>query len=220
LAFSEKERRRFQDPLLAVKFAADHFPFRAGTRKLLALFACEECGGVTVDYFDLQAELLQMAVGLQLITSEKIELSAPGAPEMIAVDASTLYAADSSEKPDLRSQLVEPHDSCTVLVQETNGTVFSYSEKNLAAITKLLTQKLVKAVGGPKCQICECQEHEHAPRTTCFPCEIPRPASLTRDSTGFFNNPFVRLQKWQKKAQDTLNQGLAQTTRFKRHVEF
>lgn len=250
LVYSDRERRAFQDPLVGVKFAADHFPFRAGTRKLLALFSCEECGGTAVsvsgfrrnvvyivlfqvDYFELQSELLQMAVSLQLVTSEKIELSSPTTLDAIAVDASTIYAADLTEKPDLRPQLVEPHDSCTVLAQETNGTVISYSDKvsvvcvaflkamlfccpsfqNLPAITQLLTQKLVKSVGGAKCQICECQEHEHAPRTVCFPCEIPRPASLTRDSTGFFNNPFVRLQKWQKKAQDTLNRGLAPAMR-------
>lgn len=82
-----------------------------------------------VDYFELQSELLQMAVSLQLVTSEKVELSTPGAPEIIALDASTMYAADSSSKPDLRPQLVEPHDSCTVLAQETNGTIFSYSDK-------------------------------------------------------------------------------------------
>jgi len=62
LVYSERERRRFQDPLVGVKFAAEHFPFRAGTRKLLALFSCEECGGTSVDYFELQSELLQMAV--------------------------------------------------------------------------------------------------------------------------------------------------------------
>lgn len=40
-----------------------------------------------------------------------------------------MITGDRREDPEIRKQLVEPHDSCTVLSQETNGTVFSYSEK-------------------------------------------------------------------------------------------
>lgn len=44
----------------------------------------------------------------------------------MGLDAETLYKAGGAEAAEERSELVTPHDSCTILAQETAGSVFNY----------------------------------------------------------------------------------------------
>jgi len=140
---------------------------------------------------------------MHMITTQKVELSESKA-DVIGFDGRIMITGDKREDPEIRKQLVEPHDSCTVLSQETNGTVFSYSEKNSNTILDLFAAKVAKTAQPSRCAVCECRSENLHAHTVCLPCEIPTPASLAKDNTGFFNNPFKKLQKWQSKAQDVV----------------
>ena len=49
------------------------------------------------------------------------------------MDASKLYSGNGAEASEDRAQIVSPHDSCTILAQESDGSVFS-SPKGLANV--------------------------------------------------------------------------------------
>jgi hypothetical protein len=203
LAYPETDPKPLQNPMTAVEFVSEKYPFRGGARKLLGLLACNNCEGFQVDYYSLQSTLLGEDITMHMITTQKVELS-EGKSDVIGFDGRIMITGDRREDPEIRKQLVEPHDSCTVLSQETNGTVFSYSEKNSNTILELFAAKVVKTAQPSRCAVCECRSDNLHAHTVCLPCEIPTPASLAKDNTGFFNNPFKKLQKWQNKAQDVV----------------
>jgi len=204
LEYAEMDPKVLQNPMKAVEYVSEKFPFRGGSRKLLGLLACNNCEGFEVDYYSLQSKLLGQDISMSLMTTQKIELSSGVRNDIIGFNGASMITTDKREDSNLRKELVEPHDSCTVLAQETNGTVFSYSERSSSAIIDLMAEKLNKVAQPSRCTVCECQSENFHAKTSCFPCEIPRPASLTQDNSGFFNNPYKKLQKWQSKAQDVL----------------
>jgi hypothetical protein len=201
LEIADIDPKPLKNPMEAIEFASEKFPFRGGSRKLLAMLNCNNCEGFEIDYYILQGKLFGEDIGLSMIQPLKVEMT-ESKVDVIGFDGSVMITADKREDAELRKQLVEPHDSCTVLAQETHGTVFAYSDKNANAIVELFAARLAKIAVPPRCAICECRSDDLHSHTVCLPCEIPAPASLTKDKSGFFNNPAAKLNKWQNKAKE------------------
>jgi hypothetical protein len=196
----EQAAQSLANPLNVIGDIVERYPFRPAARKLLVLFACSNCATlVELDYYDLQTKLLGQSFSLHIVTTQQIQLSDDSKEKFIGFDASSFIKADLKENLEARQNLVEPHDSCTVLAQETNGTVFSIADNNnLTPVTAALAKALTQTAAGNTCSACECQAHDNYPRTSCQRCEIPRPAVLTADKSGFFNNPFQKIAKLQQ----------------------
>ena len=97
-------------------------------------------------------------------------------------------------------------DSCTALAQETAGTVFTLEHPQIDQVLNVLSKKIGEKVQPSRCQICECQlacSWLNTPRTFCYPCEVPRPVSLGKGGSSFFNIPYIPLKapkKWTAEA--------------------
>jgi hypothetical protein len=88
---------------------------------------------VQIDYYDVQQELLQRNVHLHVFTTQSIEVVDAHTHELIGFSATTMYTTSGGEQPQLRQALSSPHDSCTVLAQEVNGTVWTMQDKEVAS---------------------------------------------------------------------------------------
>jgi len=131
-----------------------------------------------------------------MLTNTEIELRESDSDTLIGLDAHTLFDEQGEEKRSLRSSLVEPHDSCTILAQETSGTVFQATEAKITNVFNVMPTMIGNKVTGTSCQVCECQLPSYVantPQTVCYPCEIPRPVSLT-NGVSFFNIPYLKLK--------------------------
>jgi len=193
------------DPITAIHFAATSYPFRPSVAKVVVLLTCTECG-YEIDYYDVQQEMLQRNVHLHVFTTQSIEVADDHSHELIGFSASTMYTTSGGEQPQLRQSLSSPHDSCTVLAQEVNGTVWTMQDKE-ASIFSLPSNTIGQAIDAQQeavreCQLCECDSFEMAPRTQCVPCQVAQPMSLTGNS--FFNVPYIKLRQTLKKAQQSL----------------
>lgn len=207
------------DPMKTLLFVADRFAWRPAAEKVAILLTCQECQSGNVGYYDLQNVLLNAGIRLHMITDKAVELGenqseeseesdesqeSEGSNSWIGLDAEKLFG-QSETSGDLRRDLVEPHDSCTILAQETRGTVFS---SHRAADHQILVTKMSKQIGSKlqrsSCQLCECQIERLTPVTVCYPCEIPRPVSMHSSNDKFFNIPYLKLKKTYSDAKDTL----------------
>jgi hypothetical protein len=203
LDFSEPEETP-TDPFEAVTFAAMHYPFRPAVMKVIVLWTCNECGN-QFDYYDVQTELLQRGIQLHVMTSERITVDDYVDSELFGFDASQMYTS-SGVNHDLREYLMNPHDSCTVLAQETYGTVWSVADAGSSVLNvpaETIAHKLSSRHSDVSCMECECDSHCLAPRTQCYPCDVPSPVSLSGPS--FFNVPYIQLQKTLSKAKKTFS---------------
>jgi hypothetical protein len=188
-----------QDPLSAVDFATKQYPFRPATMKTVVLLTDTECGKIA-DYYDTQQELLQRGVQLHVMTTQAITVDAPYTSELMGFDATRMFTT-SGDKTDLRQSLKSPHDACIVLAQETNGTVWTINDRHAAIVTtpaEKIAHRIQQVHRSTGCIECECDSMQSAPRTVCYPCDVPMPVSLSGRS--FYNIPYVRL------AQNTLGQ--------------
>jgi hypothetical protein len=192
-----------QDPLEAVRYTAVNFPFRTATMKTMVLWTCAiQCG--SQDYYGVQMELLQRGIQLHVLTTEQIQVSADQGAEMMGFDASRVFTT-SGAQTQLRQSLTWPHDSCTVLAQETHGTVWTVHDRESAVYTTPGVEMADRVKGQyarTDCIECECQSLQRAPRTECYPCSVLQPVSLSGSS--FFNLPYVRLQQTWRKAQNAV----------------
>jgi hypothetical protein len=193
------------DPISAIHYAATSYPFRPTVAKVVVLMTCTECG-YEIDYYDVQQELLQRNVHLHVFTTQPIEVVDAHSHELIGFSATTMYTTSGGEQAQLRQSLSSPHDSCTVLAQEVNGTVWTMQDKE-AAVFSLPSHTIGRAIdvqqeAASECQLCECDSFEMAPRTQCVPCAVAQPMSLTGNS--FFNVPYIKLRQTLKKAQQSL----------------
>jgi hypothetical protein len=206
LEFAEEDTNaQSVDPISAVHFAATSYPFRPSVAKVVVLLTCTECG-YEVDYYDVQQELLQRNVHLHVFTTSPIEVVDDHSHELIGFSATTMYTTSGGEQPQLRQALSSPHDSCTVLAQEVNGTVWTMQDKE-SSVFSLPSSTIGQAISAQQdavseCQLCECDSFEMAPRTQCVPCAVSQPMSLTGSS--FFNVPYIKLRQTLKKAQQSL----------------
>jgi hypothetical protein len=184
------------DAMEAMHFVAKNFPFRAAVDKIVVLFTCSDCKRGNVGYYELQNELLNNGITFHMLTTADIEMSPKSRPKVRGFDARAMYTDRAVAKTQMRSELVAPHDSCTILAQETDGTVFTSSKgaHGVRALKSLVASK-VKPAG---CQVCECRVGSCgcsiSPKTVCYPCEIPRPVSLTGGGKSFFNIPYLKLK--------------------------
>jgi hypothetical protein len=183
------EKKR--DPMEALNKLAKYFPFRSASEKIAVLVAnSEDCKGGKVGYYDLQSELLNAGITFHLVTSKELELEEEDGSSVIGFDAANMFPSGS------RSAVRQPHDHCTALAQETNGAVFPFSSRKASQIVNTLSKKVGEKMTGPKCQVCECQlscRYSNTPRTFCYPCDIPRPVSLTSRGSSVFNTWYKSL---------------------------
>lgn len=137
------------------------------------------------------------------MTVQPIEVNTPHSSDILGFDASRMFTTDG-ENAELRAQLAWPHDACTVLAQETAGTVWTTSDREASMLTlpaETMSARLAEQVTGRTCLSCECDSFELAARTVCYPCEVPTPVSLSGNS--FFNVPYIQLRNTIRKAQKT-----------------
>jgi len=179
----------------ALKFVADHYPFRPASRKVVVLVSCGECPSGHVGFYELQTALLNNGINLHILADAPIQLQEGSADNLIGVDAASLYEKGGKVSAADRASLVSPHDSCTILAQETAGSVFDANSKE--AVASLASVIESKSSFASECQVCECTVTCAAagtPLTKCFPCQVPEPVSLSGRS-GFFNIPYLDLKK-------------------------
>jgi hypothetical protein len=197
---SDSER----DPLEAVSYAATDYGFRPRAMKTIVLWTCKQCGA-QYDYYDTQSELLQRGIQLHVMTTERIEIDQPHNAELMGFDASKMFTTNG-EKTDLRQSLVAPHDACTVLAQETAGTVWTVADQQ-SSVFSVPSETMGKCLktkhNARSCLTCECDSFELAPRQVCYPCDVPTPVSLS-SGPSFFNVPYIKLRNTFRKAQKTL----------------
>lgn len=192
LAFDPKsmEMPRKVDPMSALKFVTEVYPFRAGAQKTVVLFACSECTGEEVDYFDIQNKFLEDGIMLHVFTGNKVEVS--GDQVAIGFNAVKIFLEDSSVSEELRSELAGPNDHCTVAAQQTHGTVWAVIA-NEGVLNKAAPHMVAEAEHY-SCQVCMCTAMNLGARTVCQPCDMITPASLKFDRT-ITLNPFAKLRK-------------------------
>jgi len=193
-----------QDPLAAINFAAFNYPFRPATMKTIVLWTCADCGQ-QANYYDTQTEMMQRGIQLHVLSTERIQINAEHEAELMGFDAVRMFTTNG-DKTDLRQSLSSPHDACTVLAQETNGTVWTVADQDTALFTvpsETIAQRIQSQHLGTGCIECECDSHELAPRTVCYPCDVPTPVSLSGNT--FFNMPYVQLRNTFRKAQDKMS---------------
>jgi hypothetical protein len=192
-----------QDPLNAVQFAATEFPFRTAAMKTIVLWTCADCGS-QANYYDVQSELLQRGIQMHVMTTERVIVDGETDAELLGFDAMQMFTT-AGVQGELRQSLISPHDSCTVLAQETNGTVWSVADQASSVFTmpsEQISSKITQQHENTPCMECECDSVQYAPRTVCYPCEVPTPVSLTGSS--FFNVPYVQLRNTIRTAKKTI----------------
>jgi len=192
------------DPLAAIDFTSVQYPFRPTAAKTIVLLTCSQCGN-QVDYYDVQQRLLEHNMQLHVYTTEEIIADAHNV-EPIGFSARQLFTTNEGPSSTLREQLQSPHDSCTVLAQEMNGTVWTVSAEGSAEFA-LPAQHIANAIKEQAklndCMICQCDAFQLAPRTNCQPCAVLEPASM--NSASFFNNPLIALRTMGKKVSESMN---------------
>jgi len=211
LVFSADGQQRA--PMEAVQFTATNYPFRTGVKKIAIMLKCSQCQDGDVDFYDVQTKVLERGMTLHIIQTEKIEFNDMPSVEVIGIDARSIYTMDDVEetpnKPEKRREVIRPHDACSVLAQESNGTVFStmkfMDQASKEKCSKVFAERVSQHSKAPDCQICDCQTFDQAPRTVCYPCSVPRPVSLlTSDS--FFNIHYIKpLRKLKETAKKLTN---------------
>jgi len=192
-----------QDPLIAVEFAVKKFPFRTATMKNIILWTCIDCGS-QANYYDIQTELLQRGIQLHVLTTQRVVVDGDFEGEILGFDAAHMFTT-AGENAALRASLSSPHDSCTVLAQESNGTVWSMADEESAIFampSEQMGDRIQQQHANAQCIECECDSMKLAPRTVCYPCNVPKPVSLTGSS--FFNVPYIQLKNTLRKAQKTI----------------
>lgn len=199
-----KDSTPVRDPLAAIQFVAANFPFRPAVAKTVILLTCNKCGDET-DYYDVQQALLERDIELHVFTTESIDTDVQEHEfDILGFNAKEMFTT-AGVKSDLRASLASPHDSCTVLAQETDGSVWSLAEGQ-TSITSMPVEhiggKLQTRIDSNECVTCECDNLQLAPRTVCFPCNVPTPVSLSGQS--FFNMPYIKLTNTFRKATKTL----------------
>lgn len=189
-------------PMSAIYFTAAHYPFRTGAKKVAVMLKCSSCDDSTEDFYDVQNKVLERGMTLHVLQEEEIEVTG-GTEEYIGIDARSVYTiadiTNVENRPEIRKKVVRPHDACSVLAQESNGTVFHLTPFT-RAFTQVFAQRVSETTQPHSCQVCECQNAGNQPKTVCYPCGVPRPLSLlTSDS--FFNIHYIKpLRELQQKA--------------------
>jgi hypothetical protein len=194
-----------QDPLAAVDFTTMKYPFRPAALKTIILWTGIQCG-TQANYYDTQQELLQRGVQLHVMTARRIVIDQPHDGELMGFDATRMFTT-SGNKPEWREALTAPHDACTVLAQETNGTVWTVADRQAAIVTtpaEKIAERIQQLHSRTPCVECECDSMQLAPRTVCYPCDVPMPVSMSDRS--FYNIPYINLQSTLRKAQKKFRQ--------------
>jgi len=202
-------------PLEGVMFASTDYPFRSGVKKIIVLAKCSACDGFSIDYYDIQNKLLGAGITLHIVGEEQIELRDDRDHDHIGMDARSVYTLNDVDeeppsRPDERRAVVQPHDTCSILAQESNGLVF-YGGALIEAETSqqfstVLAQRISEHSVKPTCSVCECQSHHDVASTVCYPCTVPQPVSLLASNT-FFNihyiKPFRKLKQAAQRLAET-----------------
>jgi len=198
----------WQDPLAAIDFTSARYPFRPTAAKTIVLLTCSECGS-QVDYYEVQQRLLELNLQLHVYTTSDVIVD-DDTVEAIGFSASELFTTNKGVSKELRASLSSPHDTCTVLAQEMNGTVWSLSNgasSEFAKPAQYIAAAVVEQAKLNECLICECLAFQLAPRTTCQPCQVLTPTSMT--SSSFFNNPLIALRSLGKKMSNSVTSDTA-----------
>ncbi|TMS40123.1 hypothetical protein L596_006544 [Steinernema carpocapsae] len=175
------------DPMRAVEFAINHYPFRLGAGKTVVLITCQKCAYNELGQHELLEQLLDLGVRLHHVTTEKVR----GTEKMKAagITAETVFDKAGADLGD-RSTIRSPNDVCAVVAQETKGTVLNLKHGYT------LASKLEKPT--TDCQKCHCEVKGIHTKTVCHPCEVVEPVSVnSRTFSGIadFGSPAVEMDE-------------------------
>lgn len=206
LEFESSMSEGWKDPIAAINFVAQQYPFRPTVTKTVVLLTCGECG-YEVAYATVQEALLQNGIRLHVYTKQAIEMNTDTDNEYIGYTAQKMFSTTGAPSEEARADLAAPHDTCTVLAQEVSGSVWSIFDEASSAFSlpaKTIGELTVAQHQQDKCEVCECDTIDALlPRTRCYPCEVPTPQSMVAPS--FFNNPMISLRQTFSNAQKTLS---------------
>jgi len=189
------------DPMSAVNYAVEHYEYRFGANKMIILWTCRACDFDLVDQYALQNGLLNQAIVLHLMSHHSDVDAGDEVSNVVGFNATTLYSKTGSSVGN-RADLRKPNDICSVIAQETHGSVFS-----TLAPMPIVASRTIDArtnANSINCQICHCDTivDRMTPHTVCTPCDVIQPASLTSSSfTGLAD--FFRSQTRPKDEEDT-----------------
>ncbi|VDK62311.1 unnamed protein product [Anisakis simplex] len=110
--------------LEAIKYAVEHFPFRLGAAKSIVLVTCKPCigGSHSVSQSELQELVISHGITMHMLSLAKIKTS--DKVQAVGMDADHLFSPAGSPVGD-RSNVLKPSDVCSVVAQESHGTVFN-----------------------------------------------------------------------------------------------
>jgi len=162
------------DPMAAIHFATEHFPFTMGTAKIIVLVTCQLCKHREMDQGDLLDALLHQNIILHVVTTKPIKTSEKTI-EAVGFSADALFGKDGKEMAG-REKLESPGDVCAIVAQETRGTVFSMRTMAGASMgaARIAAIKQVE-----QCEICHCHVQGFDTRPSCAPCNLVEPVSLS-----------------------------------------
>jgi len=184
----------------ALDYAVEHFEYRNGANKMIILWTCRACDFDDVDQYALQNGLLNQGIVLHLMSHHSVVDAGDDVNNAIGFNATVLYDKAGSTVGN-RADLRKPNDICSVIAQETHGSVFS----TIAPIPIVASRTLDSRTNSNSinCQICHCDTiaDRMTPHTICTPCDVIQPASLTSSSfTGLAD--FSRSQTRPKGEED------------------
>ncbi|KAM3718740.1 putative apolipophorin protein [Dirofilaria immitis] len=154
-------------PKKAVEFTIKHFPFRFASAKSIVLVMCRKCP--YREHTEMLDILLEQDITLHLLTLGRFKTS--DGSKIIGFDAKQLLNEHGAEIGE-RTSLLHPHDACTIIAQQTFGTVFSLKHASMVAASRITPKQK------SYCFNCQCTAHGLFARNICRPCEAVEPAEL------------------------------------------
>ncbi|CAG9538789.1 unnamed protein product [Cercopithifilaria johnstoni] len=154
-------------PKKAIEFTVKHFPFRFASVKSIVLVMCRKC--MPRGHTKMLDMLLEQDITMHLLTLSKFKTS--DGSKIIGMDAKQLldeYGAQIGQ----RTSLLQPHDSCSIVAQQTFGTVFSLKHGSMVAASRITPKR------ESYCFNCQCTIDRLFAHNVCRPCETTEPAEL------------------------------------------
>uniref|UniRef100_A0A914ZTX6 Vitellogenin n=2 Tax=Parascaris TaxID=6254 RepID=A0A914ZTX6_PARUN len=157
-------------PLRAIQFAAKYFPFRFASTKSIVLVVCKPCtGSHSISQSELLDSVLRQGTTMHMLSLARIKTAEEA--NAVGMNAEYLFNEAGAHVGD-RSTLLQPNDVCSVVAQESHGTVF-----NIKRGSNAIASKIIPGDSG-QCSLCECEVEKLCVHNTCRPCNPVKPASL------------------------------------------
>uniref|UniRef100_A0A915PUL0 Vitellogenin n=1 Tax=Setaria digitata TaxID=48799 RepID=A0A915PUL0_9BILA len=108
-------------------------------------------------------------ITMHLLTLSKFKTS--DGSKIVGIDAKQLFD-DRGAQVGQRTALQHPNDGCSIVAQQSSGTVFSLKHGSMAAVPKIVPRQ------ESHCLNCQCTADSLFVRNICRPCEAVEPAEL------------------------------------------